>query len=207
MQAARGASLTGDTTTRPGPVRRIRARLLFAGVALAVYAIDVVTKVLAVDRLTGREPVEVLGEVLQLTLVRNPGAAFGTGTRFTVALSIFAATVALVVLWLARRLRSTLWAVGLGLLMAGVLGNLTDRMLREPGPLRGHVVDFLMLPNWPVFNVADIGINLAAAVILVQAVRGVRIDGTREADDAPADASAEPGRPGAAGGASDGSGA
>ena len=181
MQAARGASLTGDTTTGSGPSRRVRALGLFVGLALAGYVVDVATKVLAVEHLTGRPPVPVAGELLQLTLVRNPGAAFGTGPRFTVALSLFAVAAALVVLWLARRLRSVLWGVGLGLLLAGVLGNLTDRLLREPGPLRGHVVDFLMLPHWPVFNVADICINAAAVVIVVQAFRGVRIDGTREA--------------------------
>ncbi|NYG56220.1 signal peptidase II [Nocardioides perillae] len=183
MQAARGASLTGDTTTGSDPSRRTRARLLLAGVALTAYAVDVVSKVVAVEQLEGRaEPVPVVGEVLQLTLVRNPGAAFGTGTQFTVALSVFAAVAAVVVLVLARRVRSTLWAVGLGALLAGVLGNLTDRLLREPGPMRGHVVDMFLLPNWPVFNVADVCINAAAAVILVQAFRGIRLDGTRESD-------------------------
>lgn len=186
MQAARGASLTGDTTTHTGPSRRARARLLLAGVALTAYAVDVVTKIVAVEQLEGRAaPVPVLGEVLQLTLVRNPGAAFGAGTQFTVALSLFAAVAAVAVLVLARRVRSTFWAVGLGLLLAGVLGNLTDRLLREPGPLRGHVVDMLVLPSWPVFNVADVCINLAAGVILVQAFRGVRLDGSREADHEP----------------------
>ena len=75
---------------------------------------------------------------------------------------------------------------GLGLLLAGVAGNLTDRVLREPGPMRGHVIAFLMLPNWPVFNIADVCINVAAGIILVQAFRGVRLDGTRvpEEDDA-----------------------
>jgi signal peptidase II len=183
MQAARGASLTGDPTTESGPSRRIRARLLFAGVAVAAYAVDVATKVVAVERLDGdRPPVPVVGDLLQLTLVRNPGAAFGTGTEFTVALSVFAAVAAIVVLWLSRRLRSIFWAVGLGLLLAGILGNLTDRVLRGPGPMRGHVVDFLMLPHWPIFNFADIFINVAAGVILVQAFRGVRLDGRREGE-------------------------
>ena len=89
----------------------------------------------------------------------------------------------LVVLYLSVRVRSRLWAVALGSLLAGVSGNLTDRILREPGPLRGHVIDFLMLPNWPVFNIADVCINLAAALILVQAFRGIRLDGTRVPDD------------------------
>ena len=85
----------------------------------------------------------------------------------------------LVVLWLGRRVRSRVWAVAFGLLLAGIAGNLTDRLVRDPGPLRGHVVDFLMLPHWPVFNVADMCINAAAVLILVQAFRGIRLDGTR----------------------------
>ena len=84
-------------------------------------------------------------------------------------------------LWLSRRLGSAVWAVALGLLLAGIAGNLTDRMFRTPGPLRGHVVDFLMLPHWPIFNVADMCINAAAVLILVQAFRGIRLDGTRTA--------------------------
>ena len=88
-------------------------------------------------------------------------------------------SAAVAVLWVARRLRSTGWAIGLGFLMAGVLGNLTDRVFRSPGGFRGHVVDFIQLPNWPIFNVADVCINIAAGVIILQAVRGVSIDGSR----------------------------
>jgi signal peptidase II len=145
----------------------------------AAYAIDVVTKALAVRYLADRAPVPLVGDWLQLTLTRNPGAAFSTGTEFTYALSALAAAAICVVLVLSRRLGSHLWAVALGLLLAGVGGNFTDRVLREPGPLRGHVVDFLMLPNWPIFNVADICIDVAAGLIVVQAFRGVGLDGRR----------------------------
>lgn len=154
--------------------------MLFAAVFLLLYAVDVGTKVLAVDRLAGRPDIPVVGELLQLHLTRNPGAAFSTGTRYTVALTAIAIAAVVAVLWLSRRLGSRAWAVALGLLLAGIAGNLTDRMLREPGPFRGHVIDFLMLPNWPVFNVADICINCGAGLILVQAFRGIRIDGTRD---------------------------
>ena len=105
------------------------------------------------------------------------------GTEYTVVLSCLAVVAVCVVLYLSLRVRSVLWAVGLGLLLAGVSGNLTDRVLREPGPMRGHVIDFLMLPNWPVFNIADICINAAAGVILLQAFRGVRLDGTRDVEE------------------------
>ena len=162
--------------------RRSRARLLFATVALVAYAVDLVTKVLAVEHLEGRPDVRVLGEVLQLHLTRNPGAAFSTGTGFTAGLSVLAIVAVVVVLVVSRRLATPLWAVGLGLLLAGVAGNLTDRLVRAPGPLRGHVVDFLMLPNWPVFNLADVCINVAAGLIILQTFRGIALDGTRESE-------------------------
>lgn len=174
MQTARGASLTqrDDTARRP-------VLTLFFGTALALYLLDLVTKMLAVAQLSGREPVRVVGDLLKLTLVRNPGAAFSTGTSYTVLLSLVAVAAIVVVLVVARRLRDRLWAFGLGALLGGVLGNLTDRIFREPGFLRGHVVDFLQLPHWPVFNVADICINVAAVVIVVQALRGVSSTGER----------------------------
>jgi signal peptidase II len=165
----------------PAPPRRsVRTLGVFASVAVTTYALDVVTKVLAVAELQDRPPVQVVGELLQLTLVRNPGAAFSTGTSYTLVLSLIALAAVLVVLYVARTLSDRLWAVGLGCLLGGVLGNLTDRLLREPGPLRGHVIDWIELPNWPVFNIADICINVAAAVIVVQALRGVSPNGTRE---------------------------
>lgn len=165
----------------PGP----RYSLIFAAVAALSYALDVISKVAAVEVLAGREPVEVVGAYFTLTLARNPGAAFSTGTSYTPVLTAIAVIATVVVLWLSRRLGSTLWAVGLGFLLGGIAGNLTDRLLRSPGPLRGHVVDFFAFPSFPVFNIADICINIAAATILVQALRGVRIDG-RQGEDASA---------------------
>lgn len=190
MQAARGASLTGDanepdptTPTRPrGP--RLRTLALFVAVALTAYTVDVVSKVLAVEHLTDRPDVELVGDLFVLHLVRNPGAAFSTGTGYTQFFTCVAIVAVGVIIWLARRLRSTGWAVALGLLLAGVGGNLTDRMLREPGPLRGHVIDMFMLPHWPVFNVADICINAAAVLILILVYKGIGIDGTRTSKDA-----------------------
>ncbi len=204
MQAARGTPLTPSGSSGPGPSdppehvppdeaspadvgSPFRLRLTLALCALGAYALDVTTKTLAQDRLAGRDPIEVLGPVLRLTLVRNPGAAFSTGTSFTVALSLLAATAVVVVLVLARRVGTTGWAVALGLLLGGVAGNLTDRMIRDPGPLRGHVIDFLQLPRWPVFNVADVCINVAAALIIWLSWRGVPLRGRRAAGDASGD--------------------
>jgi signal peptidase II len=193
MQAARGTSLSPDdsrsSTTRPAPGNRFR--VLLAATAAFLYTLDQVTKALAVDRLSGAADRQVIGHLLQLHLTRNAGAAFSTGTAYTEILSCLAIAAALVVLWLARRVGSTLWALSLGLLLAGIAGNLTDRLAREPGPLRGQVVDFLMLPHWPVFNVADMCINVAAALILVQAFRGIRLDGSRHRDTRDASGNSE----------------
>jgi signal peptidase II len=196
MQAARGASLnpSDQVTDEPSPRRhRSRPRLVFVLVALAAYAVDIGTKQLALHHLEDGD-IPVLGDWLTLHLTHNPGAAFSTGTEYTVVFSVLAVVAVCVVLWVSRRVGSAFWAVGLGLLLAGVAGNLTDRLVREPGPMRGHVIDFLMLPNWPVFNIADICINVAAGVIILQSFRGIGVDGRRhtadEEDDAP-----EGGRP------------
>jgi signal peptidase II len=180
MQATRGTSLSSTDPAEHQPSAP-RHRLLFAVVALAAYAVDVGTKLLAVARLTPDDPVDVVGGLLRLDLVRNPGAAFSTGTSYTLFLSVIALIAAGVVLRFGRRLGDATWAVALGLLLAGVCGNLTDRVFREPGFLRGHVVDFLELPHWPVFNVADMLIDVAILLIIVQTWRGVRITGTRQA--------------------------
>ena len=135
------------------------------------------TKLLAVAHLDPDRPVKVVGDLLRLDLVRNPGAAFSTGTSYTVVLSVIAVIAATVVVRFGRRLGDPTWAVALGLLLAGVCGNLTDRVFREPGVLRGHVVDFLELPHWPVFNVADMLIDAAVVLILLQTWRGIGITG------------------------------
>ncbi len=184
MQAARGASLNTsdeDRATEPAvPSRRLIT--LFAAVALTGYLVDVGTKVLAVDRLAGKGTVDLLGSWFGLHLTRNPGAAFSTGTAYTEVLSVVSIVAVAVVLYVSRRLGSRVWAVALGVLLAGVAGNLTDRLLREPGPMRGHVVDFLRFPNWPIFNVADVCINVAAVLIVVQALRGIGVDGRRPSE-------------------------
>jgi len=185
MQAARGTSLSDTTDSHPTSTpssRRARLTLLFATVAAAAYVVDLVTKLLAVSHLAGRPDVNVVGELVVLHLTRNAGAAFSTGTEYTVALSCVAMVAVLVVIWLSRRVGSAGWAVALGLLLAGVAGNLTDRLFRAPGPMRGHVIDFVMLPHWPVFNVADMCINAAAVLILIQASRGIRINGMPTSD-------------------------
>lgn len=184
MQATRGTPLSstdpGSTAGAATPsTSSTRHRLVFALVAVAAYAVDLGTKLLAVAKLEPDQPRRVVGDLLRLDLVRNPGAAFSTGTSYTLILSVIAVVAAGVVIRFGRRLGDRTWAVALGLLLAGVCGNLTDRVFREPGFLRGHVVDFLELPHWPVFNVADMLIDAAVILIVIQTWRGIRITGVR----------------------------
>ncbi|WP_157601679.1 signal peptidase II [Saccharomonospora halophila] len=165
------------------PVAKRRAGLLLVVAALS-YGVDVVTKVLATAGLEGGEPVRILGGAVYLQLLRNPYAAFGMSFGGTWVLTVVAALVVVGILWFARRLRSAGWAVGLGLILAGALGNLTDRIFRAPGAFRGHVVDFVSVfaPNgefFPVFNAADSAITVGAVLIVLLTALGREYDGTR----------------------------
>lgn len=151
---------------------------LLLGVAAAVLALDLVTKLVAVRELSDREPIALLGGVLTLRLVRNPGAAFGMAQGMTVVLTVVALVVVVAILRMSRRLRSGWWAVALGLVLGGATGNLLDRLFRAPGPGRGHVVDFLELPRWPVFNFADSAIVVAGVLMVGLSLRGVAHDGS-----------------------------
>ncbi|MET8757073.1 signal peptidase II [Lentzea sp. NPDC004782] len=156
---------------------------LLAALAAGVLALDVLTKVLSVAFLEGADPIKLFGGVLYLTFVRNPGAAFGMAEGMTWILALIALGVVGFILWISRNLRSQPWAVGLGLVLGGAVGNLADRLFREPGPMRGHVVDFLSLFDpfgrvWPVFNVADMAIVCGGATIVVLALMQHDYDGT-----------------------------
>lgn len=160
---------------------------LLAVLAVVILAADILTKVLAVAQLEGRPPVPLLGGLVHLQLLRNPGAAFSLATGYTWILAIVAIAVVVVILRVARRLRSTGWAIALGLVLGGALGNLTDRVFRAPGPLQGHVVDMVSLfaPNgtvWPVFNLADSAIVCGGVLLVLLALLGRELDGTRSAD-------------------------
>lgn len=164
----------------PLPKRRLAVVAVVAAIA---FAFDLVTKIIATATLEGREPVEVLGGLVYFQLIRNPGAAFSMATGMTWLLALAAIAVVIAIIWLARRLRSVGWAIGLGLVLAGALGNLADRIFRAPGPLQGHVVDFVSVfaPNgdvWPIFNVADSAICVGAVLIVLLSLFGKDYDGT-----------------------------
>lgn len=147
--------------------------------AAGVLLLDQATKWWVQQTMPDRPPIEVLGDWLQITYTLNPGAAFSMGGSFTVLLSVIAVGVSIVIVRVASRLGSVAWAVALGGILGGALGNLTDRILREPGPFRGHVVDWISVPNWPVFNVADSAIFCSALLMVWLSFRGVGLDGTR----------------------------
>ena len=145
-------------------------------VAVVVLALDQLTKALVVADLGEGERRDFAGSLLRLHLTRNAGAAFSTATGMTWVLTVIAAVVVVVVVRVASRLQSRVWALTLGLLLGGALGNLTDRLFRAPGVARGHVVDFLELPHWPIFNVADSAIVTAGVLVVLLTLLGVGLD-------------------------------
>lgn len=173
----------GPDIVEAAPQRRTRRRIL-ALTALIVVGLDVASKVVAVAQLSGRAPLDVVDGVLRLTLTRNAGAAFGLATGATALLTVVALAVVALIARAAPRLRSRGWALSLGLLLGGALGNLVDRLLRAPGPFRGEVVDFLdldfpPLQGFPVFNLADSAICVGGALAVLLTLRGVEVDGGR----------------------------
>jgi signal peptidase II len=168
-----------DTTDQqvdgPSAPRRLRLLLAVAGVVLAL---DVITKVLAVKMLTPGQPVSIIGDTVTWTLVRNSGAAFSMATGYTWVLTLVAIGVVVGIFWMGRRLVSPWWALGLGMILGGALGNLVDRFFRSPGPLRGHVVDFLSIGWWPVFNVADPAVVGGAILLVALSLFGYDFDTT-----------------------------
>ncbi len=180
MQDEAGAPLTAtEPTPTPTPETsregRRRLRTLLVAIAAVVLVLDQATKAWALAGLTPGQPVDLVGSAIRLNLIRNPGAAFSLGDGSTWVLTL----VALVILgWVvagARKVGNRPWAVTLGLLLGGAVGNLVDRLVREPGPGRGHVVDFIDYFGFFVGNVADVAIVVAAGVVMVLASRGISL--------------------------------
>ncbi len=162
------------------PARRRRLLVLVAALTGLVLVVDQVTKAWAVAALRTGERTDLVGDLLGLSLLYNPGAALSIATGMTWVLTVIAVVVVVVTVRASRRIGSRGWAVALGLLLGGAIGNLVDRFFREPGPARGHVVDFIAYGDLFVGNVADIAIVGAAGLIMLLAVRGIGLDGSRE---------------------------
>ncbi|WP_292867478.1 signal peptidase II [Microbacterium sp.] len=165
------------------PLRATAAGIIIAILAVVVLAADQFAKYLALTHLPLETPVHVLGDFLILYLIKNAGAAFSLGTGVTWIFTIALSLVAIGIVWLAAtRVRSRAWAIILGLLLGGVLGNLTDRLFRAPGFPVGHVVDFISTP-WmmpAIYNVADTFIVTMMIGVAILVLTGLRLDGTRE---------------------------
>jgi signal peptidase II len=202
VQAARGAALTIEESvdiegveTRPAaPARYTRRALAFlGGTAAVVVGVDLLAKQLVLARLTDHAPVRVLGGLFYLDVTRNSGAAFSLGTGHTWVFPLVTIVVVGWIGWLALRLRSVPWAVVLGLVLGGALGNLGDRIFRAPGFLTGHVVDFISVfgPNgdhWPIFNLADSALTCGVVLAVILELTGKRRDGApAQRRDAPVD--------------------
>jgi signal peptidase II len=167
------AETLDEAEDAPTPRRRLRMLL---SVAAVVLALDIASKVVAVRYLTPGQPVPIIDDTVTWTLVRNSGAAFSMATGYTWVLTLIAVGVVIGILWMGPRLVSPWWALGLGMILGGALGNLIDRFFRSPGPLRGHVVDFLSIGWWPVFNLADPAVVGGAILLVVLSFLGYDFD-------------------------------
>ncbi|MFG2608226.1 signal peptidase II [Streptomyces sp. NPDC048514] len=183
--ASREAGVPGTDARETSAQRRTgrgrRIAVLFAVAAFA-YAVDLISKLLVVAKLEHHAPIQVVGDWLELHAIRNPGAAFGFGAAFTIIFTLIAAAVIVVIIRLARKLYSFPWAIALGLLLGGALGNLTDRIFRAPGIFEGEVVDFIAPKGFAVFNLADSAIVCGGILIVLLSFRGLDPDGTVHQD-------------------------
>jgi signal peptidase II len=184
MQTTRGTSLTESDSSaeagRPSTQASTRRIVLLGAVAVFVIVADLLSKLAVVAHMTMYETHDVLDGLLKITYTRNAGAAFSFGEGMTAVFGLVAIAVAVAIVRTARSLRSLTWAITLGLLLGGALGNLGDRIFRSPGFLRGHVVDWIELPHWPVFNLADSAIVCGGVLAVLLSWRGIAVDGSHE---------------------------
>lgn len=157
---------------------------VLAATAVIAVAVDQWVKHLSTENLDPGEPVRILGGLIYLSLMRNGGAAFSLGSDYTWIFPVITLVVVCVIGWMASRLRSVPWAVSLGLVLGGALGNLGDRLFRAPGPFQGHVVDMISLfapyaEKFAVFNIADSCLTVGVCLAVLLELTGRQRDGTR----------------------------
>ena len=188
LQAAGGAALNTDEATvtdRPArPAARGRALIVLAGTAVLAVILDQVVKELSTNLLVEGEPVRILWGLVYLSLLRNSGAAFSLGSGFTWVFPLVTVAVVTWIVVLARRLRSLPWALALGLVLGGALGNLGDRLFRAPGVMHGHVVDMISVfgpygEHFAVFNIADSCLTVGVVLAVLLELTGRQRDGSR----------------------------
>ncbi|MET9590215.1 signal peptidase II [Streptomyces sp. NPDC006516] len=182
QQPAGGSSLVDGDGDGTDSGRGRKKVLVLLVVAVLAYLLDLGSKMLVVAKLEHEEPIEIIGDWLKFDAIRNAGAAFGIGEAFTVIFTVIAAVVIVVIIRLARKLYSLPWAIALGLLLGGALGNLTDRIFRAPGVFEGAVVDFIAPKHFAVFNLADSAIVCGGILIVILSFRGLDPDGTVHKD-------------------------
>ncbi|SDI31605.1 signal peptidase II [Arthrobacter subterraneus] len=170
---------SGRTHRKHG--KRIGARyaLLLVAFALTAYVIDQLTKIWVVSTMVEGQVTAVLPPVLSWHFIRNSGAAFSIGTEITWVFTIIQALVSIAIITQIGKVATKGWAVALGLVLGGALGNLTDRLFREPAFGQGHVVDFIALPNFAIFNIADTAVVSGVILICLLTLRGIGLDGRR----------------------------
>lgn len=150
-----------------------RARRIFVAITTLIFALDLASKNWAINYLQGNEPIRVIGDFLKLRFATNSGAAFSFLTDATLLLSYVKLAVAAAILFYIRLVSNKWWSASLALLLGGVLGNLYDRVHRPPGLWRGEVIDWIELPNWPVFNIADSAIVCSGIAMTILAMRNI----------------------------------
>ncbi len=173
-----------DVSSSAPETARPRRIVLFVVVAVLALAIDIISKIIVVAKISPTDDDSLLGGALHLVQARNPGAAFSVGTGMTVILTLVALAVVVVIVRAARRLHSVGWAVALGLVLGGALGNLTDRLFRAPSPGKGHVVDWItVFPNdhwtFPTFNLADSCITIGGVLAVLLSLLNIDLQGRR----------------------------
>lgn len=185
-QSEQGAE-DADLAAAPAKTTHARALAMLVAVAVVALALDIISKQLVVAHLREGDPVKVLGGLFYLTLIRNGGAAFSMGTGYTYIFPLITVLVVGWIGWMSAKLRSTPWAVALGLVLGGAFGNLADRLFRAPGPLEGHVVDFISFlspygRHFAIFNLADSALTCGVVLAVLLELTGRRRDGSRVRD-------------------------